>query len=122
MAQDTKKRHVVSLENLSDELANLFNEKYPKGFSDYLQDLVKYTKPDGTPFYAVTLEIPDAIYLVKIKVKTDDVDDIERWLEGEEEAEEEQVAGSSSEWDTSDNTLPDDNIAQYGSEEDTQEA
>ena len=39
------------------------------------------------------IEIPDAIYLVKIKVKIDDADDIERWLEGEEDAENEQVAG-----------------------------
>ena len=60
---DQKKRHVVSYENMSPELAAAFAEKYPKGFSDYLADLVKYTKPDGTPFYAVTIEIPDAIYL-----------------------------------------------------------
>jgi hypothetical protein len=59
-------------------------EKYPKGFSDYLPDLVRYDKPDGSSFYAVTIEIPDAVYLVKIKIKTDDVDDLERWLEGEE--------------------------------------
>ena len=79
---------------MSEELAAAFDEKYPKGFSDYLPELVKYTKPDGTPFYAVTVEIPDAIYLVKIKVKTDDIDDIEKWLEGEEVAENEQVAGA----------------------------
>lgn len=122
MVQEIKKRHVISFENMSAELAEVFNEKYPKGFSDYLPDLVKYTKPDGTPFYAVTIEIPDAIYLVKIKVKTDDADDIERWLEGEEEAEEEQVAGGAPEGDAGDNTLPDDNIAQYGSEDDSQDA
>lgn len=34
-----------------------FNEKYPKGFSDYLPDLVKYPKPDGTTFYAVTVRL-----------------------------------------------------------------
>ena len=67
-----KKRAVVSFENMSEGLAAAFAEKYPKGFNDYFPDLVKYDKPDGTCFYAVTLEIPDAIYLVKIKVKTDD--------------------------------------------------
>ena len=55
---------------LNPELAAAFAEKYPRGFSDYLTDLVKYPKPDGTSFYAVTVEIPDAIYLVKINVKT----------------------------------------------------
>ena len=69
---DNKKRHVVSYEKmpLKPELAAAFAEKYPRGFADYLTDLVKYPKPDGTSFYAVTVEVPDAIYLVKINVKT----------------------------------------------------
>lgn len=106
-----KKRAVVSYENMSEELAAAFAEKYPKGFSDYFPDLVKYDKPDGTSFYAVTLEIPSAIYLVKIKVKTDDAEDIERWLDGDDDTDE----GSGS--DGGDD-LPDDNIAQYSTGED----
>lgn len=117
---DTKKRHVVSYENMSEELAAAFNEKYPKGFNDYLPELVKYPKPDGSFFYAVTVEIPDAIYLVKIKIKTDDLDDIERWLEGEEEEEENQVAGAA-EVSQDGNALPDDNISQYGGDDDSAE-
>ena len=113
-----KKRHVVSYENMSPELKAAFDEKYPKGFQDYLGDIVKYPKLDGSYFYAVTIEIPDAIYLVKIQVKTDDAEDIERWLEGEEEAEDQQVTGAGSDSESEDNTLPDDNIAQYGSEDD----
>ena len=54
MKIDTRKRHVVSYENMSEELAAIFAEKYPKGFNDYLGDLTKYTKPDGTPFYALS--------------------------------------------------------------------
>lgn len=117
MKIDTRRRHVVSYENMSEELAAIFAEKYPKGFNDYLPDLTKYTKPDGTPFYAVTLETADSIYLVKIKVKTDDADDIERWLEGEEEAETEQVAGTSAGSGSDGDTLPDDNISQYGGDD-----
>ena len=84
-----KKRAVVSYENMLAkpelaELAAAFAAKYPKGFNDYLPDLMRYPKPDGTDFYAVTVEIPEAIYLVKIKVKTDNIDDIERWLDGED--------------------------------------
>jgi hypothetical protein len=115
---DQKKRHVVSYENMSPELAAAFAEKYPKGFSDYLADLVKYTKPDGTPFYAVTIEIPDAIYLVKIKVKTDDIEDLERWLEGEDDADNEEVAGSAATSGDTGSTLPDDNISQYSTGDD----
>ena len=106
-----KKRAVVSFENMSEELVAAFNEKYPKGFSDYFPDLIKYDKPDGTAFYAVTLEIPDAIYLVKIKVKTDDADDIERWLDGDDDSD---GAGDHGEGDD----LPDDNISQYATGDD----
>lgn len=122
MKPDTRKRHVISYENMSAELENLFNEKYPKGFNDYLDDLVKYTKPDGTPFYAVTMETEDAIYLVKIQVETDDAEDIERWLEGEEDAENEQVAGTTVDPGSEGNTLPDDNISQYGSDDDSSDS
>ena len=108
-----KKRAVVSYENMSEELAAAFAEKYPKGFSDYLPDLLKYDKPDGTSFYAVTVEIPSAIYLVKIKVKTDDAEDIERWLDGDDD-DDDSVSGNGP--DSGD--LPDDNIAQYASPDD----
>ena len=109
MSTTSKRRAVISYENMSDELAAAFAEKYPKGYSDYFPDLVKYDKPDGTSFYAVTVEIPDAIYLVKIKVKTDDAEDIERWLDGED--------GDDS--DGNDNEgLPDDNISQYSNGDD----
>ena len=108
MTTNQKKRAVCSYENMSDVLAAAFAEKYPKGYSDYFPDLVKYDKPDGTSFYAVTVEIPDAIYLVKIKVKTDDAEDIERWLDGED----------SEDGDSDGDGLPDDNISQYSSEDD----
>jgi len=113
MSTTPKKRAVVSYENMSEELAAAFAEKYPKGYSDYFQDLVKYDKPDGTNFYAVTVEIPDAIYLVKIKVKTDDAEDIERWLDGED--------GDDNDGNESEG-LPDDNISQYSTDDDASDA
>ena len=122
MAQDNRKRHIVSYENISPELAAAFAAKYPKGFNDYLPDLTRYTKPDGTPFYAVLIELPEDIYLVKIKVQIDNPDDIERWLEGEEEAETEYMAGTSGASDSEGETLPDDNISQYGGDDDASDA
>ena len=114
-----KKRAVVSYDNMLAkpelaELAAAFAAKYPKGFNDYLPDLMRYPKPDGTDFYAVTVEIPEAIYLVKIKVKTDNIDDIERWLDGEDSNDDE--GGSSA--GESGGELPDDNISQYSTGED----
>ena len=112
-----KKRAVISYENMPAELAAEFVKKYPKGFSDYLPDLVKYTKPDGTPFYAVTVEIPDAIYLVKIKVKLDDTESLERWLDGEDDGED-----SGGEGGEEGQSLPDDNISQYSDKEDADDS
>lgn len=114
MAIVQKKRAVISYENMSSELAAAFAEKYPKGYSDYLPDLVQYPKPDGTSFYAVTIELPDAIYLVKIKVKTDDVEDIERWLDSGSDDDGGETGGGSESGDD----LPDDNISQYSSSDD----
>ena len=122
MKPDNKKRHIISYENMSPELAAAFAEKYPKGFNDYLPDLTRYTKPDGTPFYAVLIELPEDLYLVKIKVRVDDLDDVERWLEGEEEAEVESVAGTTTASDSDGETLPDDNISQYGGDDDGADA
>ena len=113
MSTTPKKRAVVSYENMSEELAAAFAEKYPKGYNDYFPDLVKYDKPDGTNFYAVTVEIPDAIYLVKIKVKTDDAQDIERWRDGED--------GDDNDGNESEG-LPDDNISQYSTDDDSSDA
>lgn len=72
-----KKRAVISYENMSQELLDAFKEKYPHGYADYMGDIFKVEKPDGSSFYAVSLEIPDAVYLVKIKVKIDDYDDVQ---------------------------------------------
>ena len=109
MAPTQKKRAVCSYENMSEELAAAFAEKYPKGYNDYFPDLVKYDKPDGTCFYAVTIEIPTAIYLVKIKVKTDDAEDIERWLDGDDAEDHDGNDGE---------TIPDDNISQNSNGDD----
>lgn len=107
---NTKKRRVVSYENMDEVLKAAFEEKYPKGFNDYFPDLNKYDKPDGTFFYAVTVETDDSIALVKIQVETDDAEDIERWLDSDGDADD----GDES---TGDDNIPDDNLAQYSNGE-----
>ena len=113
MITKPKKRAVVSYENMPAELAKAFEEKYPKGFSDYFPELTKYDKPDGSFFYAVTVEITDAIYLVKIKVKTDKAEEIEKWLE--EEAAASDAVDATEGDDEEGKELPDDNIGDYAS-------
>lgn len=107
----SKRRAVVSYENMSEEVAAAFAEKYPRGAVDFIPDVQKITKPDGTSIYTVTIEIPSAIYLVKVPIKVDDSDDIDRWLDSDDDT---NSGGDEDEGDT----LPDDNISQYSSGED----
>lgn len=76
-AHSAKKRVAISYDNMSPELLAAFKEKYPRGYADYLGDIFKVEKPNGTFFYAVYLELSDAIYLVKIDVDIDENTDDE---------------------------------------------
>ncbi|EKD30878.1 MAG: hypothetical protein ACD_77C00459G0008 [uncultured bacterium] len=71
----SKKRLAVSYNNLSPEILAILKERYPKGYADYMGEIFKVDKPDGSFFYAISLEVPDAIYLVKVDVKIDDYDE-----------------------------------------------
>ena len=122
MIPDCKKRHVVSYEKMSESLSEAFAQKYPEGVNTCLDDLVKYPKPDGTCFYAVTIETADSVNLVKIPVKVDDLDEVRKWLDSEEVAEVEQVAGASSSSEAPDTTIPDDNISEFGGDEEASES
>ena len=75
-----KKRLVVSYQNMNPELEAAFREKYPKGYADYMADLFKVDKPDGSSFYAISMETHDAVYLIKMVVKVDDYDDAQNGL------------------------------------------
>ncbi|MFI3295674.1 MAG: hypothetical protein R3Y19_06605 [Rikenellaceae bacterium] len=63
-----KKRVVISQENLTDQLREALKEQYPLGLSDHM---IRIDKPNGDFFNAVTLEMPEVCYLVKVKVKVD---------------------------------------------------
>ena len=108
-----KKRAVVSYANMSPELAAAFKEKYPKGYADYMGDILKIDKPDGTFFYAISLEIPDAIYLIKIDVKIDDYEDVENGLFGDGAGDDEDGGG--------DGTFPDNDGGSFAGDEDSDE-
>ncbi|MCQ2184756.1 MAG: hypothetical protein MJY62_05030 [Bacteroidales bacterium] len=110
--EEQKKRAVVSYDNMNAELKAAFEAKYPGGLRDYLSDVRKIDKPDGTSIFVVTVEIPSAIYLVKVNIKVDDQEEVGKWLEGDDSDDEGDEDGSG--------TLPDDNINQYsnGGDED----
>lgn len=107
MINTNKKRRVVSYDNMDDMLRAAFDEKYPKGVIDYLPDANKYEKPDGTSFYAVTIETDQCIALVKVNVNVDAAEDIENWLNSDDTSD-----------DGDQENIPDENISQYSNGED----
>ncbi|MDX9782260.1 MAG: hypothetical protein RBT35_04685 [Bacteroidales bacterium] len=104
----SKRRSVVSYNNLSPELLAILKEKYPRGYADYMGEIFKVDKPDGSFFYAISLEVPDAVYLVKVDVKIDDY----------EEAADELFGGGASDVDGGDpDEFPEDDSAGSFTEE-----
>jgi len=84
--EPNKRRAVVSYANLSPELLTIIKEKYPRGYADYMDEIMKISKPDGTFFHAIKIETPDAIYLVKVDVKIDDYAEVEKDIFGDHTA------------------------------------
>ena len=81
--EQNKRKAVVSYANLSPELLGIIKERYPRGYVDYMDAIMKISKPDGTFFHAITIETPDAVYLVKVDVKIDDYAEVEKGLFGD---------------------------------------
>ena len=70
MAPSTKKRLVVSFNNLSLDLQEQVKALYPLGYTDAM---MRIDKPNGDFFFTVPFETDDTSYLVKIDVKIDEV-------------------------------------------------
>ncbi|HBF88754.1 MAG TPA: hypothetical protein DDX39_08945 [Bacteroidales bacterium] len=66
-----KIRKIVKYENLSEEVLEAFNEKYPEGFKNII---FKVDAPKGA-FYAFTFEHENVSYLVKVDVSIDNIFD-----------------------------------------------
>ncbi len=66
--RNRKKNLIVSYKNLSEELKEMFKERYPEGYTDYLQ---RFEKPNGDIIFVVPMETEDTVYMVKFDVKID---------------------------------------------------
>ena len=87
-ATPSKKRIIISYDNMSQDLKDAFDKKYPHGYADYMGDIMKVEIPNRPCFYAVKFKPEpedeetqeDVLYMVKIKVVTDDAEDVEKEL------------------------------------------
>ena len=62
-----KKRIIASYENLSSEVKEAIDRKYPDGFENHV---FKVQKGNGS-FYAITVDTEETSYLVKVNVDVD---------------------------------------------------
>ena len=69
-----KKRLVVSSKNCPEDVIQAIKEKYPLGYGDAI---IKVQKPNGEFFHAITIDLEDVCYLVKVDVKIDNLTDEE---------------------------------------------
>jgi hypothetical protein len=60
-----KKKRIISQENLDPKVLEMFQKKYPNGFTGFVQNI---TSPKGENLHVVPLETDDSIFLVKVKV------------------------------------------------------
>jgi len=65
-----KKRLVISYRNCPAEVVQAIKEKYPLGYGDAI---IKVEKPNGDFFHAITIDLEDVSYLVKVDVKIDNL-------------------------------------------------
>ena len=65
-----KKRVMTSYRNCSDEVLQAIREKYPQGYGDAI---IKVEKPNGDFFHAITIDLEDISYLIKVDVKIDNL-------------------------------------------------
>ncbi|MDR0295393.1 MAG: hypothetical protein LBH91_04275 [Prevotellaceae bacterium] len=78
-----KRRLIVSYKNLTQEQIDVWREKYPRGYSDYMSDIMRFDKPDNSFFYYVILDMEDTTLLVKVDVKVDsDYEEVEKEIFG----------------------------------------
>lgn len=62
--RNNKKKVIVNLKKLNEEILNLLVAKYPDGYSD--EDVIVFKNGKGETIEAVNVETDDTEYLVKI--------------------------------------------------------
>lgn len=63
------KRVIIDSKNLTDEIIEAINKKYPYGYDD--EDIIKFKNAKGETVSAIKVEIPETICLVKVGVELD---------------------------------------------------
>ena len=116
------------LKKISDKLQNEYNYN-PGSYTDFpggtnglkILARVDWNISDAHKFtvrFTKTIELPGDLYLVKIPVEVDSIEDVQQWLDSDIDSD---VTSGNDDSSAGEGTLPDDNIGQYGSDESSDE-
>jgi hypothetical protein len=78
---EAKRRIIVDYKNVTNEILDLFTDRYPYGYDD--SDIIRFKNAKGEMVRAVPFETADTKYLVKVSVQMDQ--QIEAFLEDEDD-------------------------------------
>lgn len=80
---EAKRRIIVDYKNVTNEILDLFTDRYPYGYDD--SDIIRFKNAKGEMVRAVPFETIDTKYLVKVSVQMDQ--QIEAFLEDDDDDE-----------------------------------
>ncbi len=70
-----KKRVIKNIDKISDEVREAIREKYPEGWHN---QVIRVNKGDNTFFHAITVDTEDTSYMIKVNVKVDSIEELEK--------------------------------------------
>ena len=70
-----KKRVIKNIDNITDEVKEAIREKYPDGWQN---QVIRVNKGDNTFFHAITVDTEDTSYMIKVNVKVDSIEELEK--------------------------------------------
>lgn len=70
-----KKRVIKNIDNISDEVKEAIRAKYPDGWHN---QVIRINKGDNTFFHAITVDTEDTSYMIKVNVKVDSIEELEK--------------------------------------------
>ncbi len=71
-----KKRVIKSMENISAEVMEMVKKKYPDGWANHV---IRVNKGNNEFFHAITVDTDDTSYMIKVNVKVDSIEDLEKF-------------------------------------------
>jgi hypothetical protein len=71
-----KKRIIKSIDHVDKEVIDAIRLKYPDGWANHV---MRVSKGNGEFFHAITVDTADASYMIKVNVKIDSLEELEKF-------------------------------------------